>query len=376
VNYCTRCITPDSRPNIRFDERGGCNCATLEEKRSIDWRSRRETLLEVFADARARATGYDCIIPVSGGKDSTWQVVECLAAGMRPLCVTWRPPGRTTLGQANLDNLISLGVDHIDFSVNPEVEKKLAYRALVRCGSPAVPMHMALFGIPLTIAVRFGAPLVVWGENSAFEYGGPEADRRGADLDRAWLMRYGCTGGTTARDWLGDGVDERDLLPYTWPTDDELASVPVRAIFLGQYIPWDPVTTFEVASAHGFEACTDGPMTGSYDFADIDDSYLAIHHWLKWYKFGFTRTFDNLSLEIRNGRLSRDEAIAQVRGRGDERPVAAIEAFCRYVDISVDHFDEVVERFRNTDIWVQRDGTWMIDDFLVPDWPWSAECPA
>jgi N-acetyl sugar amidotransferase len=370
VKYCSTCIIPYSRPNIAFDENGRCNCATRETKSAVNWVERAQLFRAVAEHAQSRARFYDCLIPVSGGKDSTWQVVTCLEHGLRPLCVTWRPPGRTALGQRNLDNLIRLGVDHIDYSINPKVEKKLTYAALVRYGTPALPMHMALFSIPLTIAVKFDIPLVVWGENSAFEYGGTEDARRGFRLDSAWLKQYGVTHGTTARDWIGADLTDKDLVPYFRPTDAELADKEILAIFLGYYFPWDPETSFRVAKEHGFIKRSEGARTGYWNYADLDDDFISIHHWLKWYKFGFTRTYDNLSIEIRTGRMTRDQAIEIVRRRGDETPHADIEKFCGWLGITRDHFFEVIERFRNPSIWTKKGGKWIIDDFLIPDWNW------
>ena len=159
MRYCARCITPDSRPHIVLDEAGICGaCRTFEQRQLVDWDARRRSFDEVVAWAQARSDRYDCLIPVSGGKDSTWQVIKCLEHGLVPLAVTWRPPGRTELGQANLDNLISLGVDHIDYSINPHVERAFTLAAVERFGMPALPMHMALFNIPLTVAARFRIP--------------------------------------------------------------------------------------------------------------------------------------------------------------------------------------------------------------------------
>jgi N-acetyl sugar amidotransferase len=372
MRYCVRCITPSTRPNIEFDARGVCNaCATHNLKREIDWAGREKNFREVVARAKSRSRGYDCLIPVSGGKDSTWQVVQCLENGLHPLAVTWKTPARTELGARNLANLVSLGVDHIDYQVNPKVEKKFLTRALARSGSTAIPMHMALFNIPLKIAVRFDIPLVVWGENSAFEYGGTEDERLGFRLDERWLKKYGVTHGTTARDWVSESLTENELTPYFGPSERELDEKGVLAVFLGYYFPWDPETSLRVAREHGFRAREEGPKTGYYNYADIDDDFISIHHYLKWYKFGFTRLFDNLSLEIRNGRLSRDEAIRIVRESGDQTPRDDIEKFCRFVGISVGHFFEVIEKFRNPEIWVKRNGTWKIEDFLIEDWEWE-----
>jgi N-acetyl sugar amidotransferase len=364
---------PDTRPGIRLNEEGICaGCRGQELKRTgIDWSQRARDFDEVVANAKASSRGYDCLIPVSGGKDSTWQVVRCLEHGLTPLAVTWKTPARTPLGQQNLDNLISLGVDHIDYQVNPKVERKFMVEALARFGSTAVPMHMALFNIPLTIAVRFNIPLVVWGENSALEYGGSEEERLGHRLNGEWLRKFGVTHGTTAADWVSDTLTEKELTPYFGPTDAELEAAGVSAVFLGAFFPWDPEESLRVAREHGFKADEAGPRTGYYNYADVDDDFISIHHYLKWYKFGMTRTWDNLSLEIRNGRMTRERAIEILRERGDETPHRDIAQFCRFAGITEARFYEIIEPFRNLEIWKRVDGRWTIPGFLVPDWSWN-----
>ena len=372
MKYCRTCITPATRPNIAFDADGVCTgCAGHAEKREIDWAARAKDFGEAVSEANKQSSGYDCLIPVSGGKDSTWQVVRCLEEGLKPLAVSWKPPGRTALGARNLANLISLGVDHIDYQISPAVERKFMVKTLERLGSPAVPMHMAIFSIPLTLAVRFRIPLVVWGENSALEYGGTKEERRGVRLDGAWLKKFGVTHGTTARDWISEELTERELHPYFGPSDAELEAAGVRAVFLGAYFKWDPAETLKVAREHGFRPREAGPKTGFYNYADIDDDFISIHHHLKWPKFGFTRTYDNLSLEIRNGRMTREEAIRKLRERGDETPHADIKTFCQFTGLPRERFDGIVERFRNRDVWVRHNGTWMIEDFLISDWKWA-----
>ncbi len=376
MKYCRRCILPDTRPNLVLNEVGVCNaCESCVTKRSIHWQQREQLFRDVVARAKARSSGYDCVIPVSGGKDSTWQVVKCLEYGLKPLTVTWKTPGRTAIGERNLANLVCLGVDHIDYQVSPAVEKKFMYQALCRLGSTAIPMHLAIFNIPTRVAVRFGIPLIVWGENSAFEYGGPEQERSGFKLDAAWLRRYGVTHGSTAEDWISDRLSRAELTPYFGPGAEELAASGVAAIFLGYFFEWDPEKTRAVAAAHGFSADPGGARTGFYDYADIDDDFISIHHWLKWYRFGFTRLYDNLSLEIRNGRMTRKAALAVVRETGDETPHSDIDKLCRFLGISVQHFYEVCETFRNSDIWYRDGMTWKIRNFIFPDWQWAPDPP-
>lgn len=372
MRWCSRCVLPDTRPNLVLGPDGVCNaCRTHGLKADVDWGARERAFAGVVRRARESSRGHDCVIPVSGGKDSTWQTVVCLEHGLNPLAVTWKTPARTELGQRNLDNLVSLGVDHIDYQVDPNVEARFMLASFERFGTTAIPMHMALFNIPLSIAVRFRIPLVVWGENSAVEYGGDE-ELHGLRLDRRWLERFGVMHGTTAADWVSETLSERDLAPYFGPDDEELAAAGTHAVFLGHYLGWDPERSLEVARAHGFVA-GERARTGIYDYADIDDDLISIHHWLKWLKFGFTRTFDNLSLEIRNGRLTREQAIEVLRRRGDETPYEDIERFCALTGITRERFLEIAERFRDERVWSRRDGVWMIEDFIVPDRDWGAE---
>ncbi len=373
MRYCARCILPDTRPGLEIGAGGVCSaCRAYQRKhQEIDWNARRRAFERLAAEAKAAARGYDCVIPVSGGKDSTWQVVKCLEYGLRPLAVTWKTPARTAIGARNLANLVNLGVDHIDWQISPLVERKFLYQSLVRFGATAIPMHMAMFSIPLRIAVRFEIPLVVWGENSALEYSGAGPESFSPRLDRNWLAKYGVTQGTTARDWVSDELTEKELAAYFWPEDEELERRGVRAVFLGCYFPWDPQATLACALAHGFQVRAEGPKTGYYNYADIDDDFISIHHYLKWYKFGFTRLFDNLSLEIRHGRLTRQEAIEIVRQRGDQTPHEDIDAFTRFLGISRERFFEIAEGFRNPAVWRWQSGKWVIPDFLIPDWRWQ-----
>lgn len=373
MRWCSSCVLPDTRPNLVIGADGVCNaCKAHRTRRQVDWAARKAQLLHLVEKTHRKAQGYDCIVPVSGGKDSTWQVIQCLELGLTPLAITWKPPGRTPIGQANLDNLVRLGVDHIDYTINPHVEARFMVKAFERFGSTAIPMHLALFNIPLTAAVRYGIPLVVWGENSAFEYGSRDEATTGFRLDSAWLKRHGVTHGTTAEDWVGDGLTRKQIAAYFGPDPDELEAQGVNAVFLGYYLPWDPETSRATAVAKGFRYKAGEARTGVYDYADIDDDFISLHHWMKWYKFGFTRAFDNLALEIRNGRVSRDDALRVLRERGDDTPHEDMRKFCDFAGITLQRFFDIAERFRNLEIWKRgSDGAWHIPGFPIPEWRWS-----
>ncbi|MBI5032988.1 MAG: N-acetyl sugar amidotransferase [Chloroflexi bacterium] len=372
MKYCRKCVLPDTRPGLVFNADGVCSaCAgQLEKKYSIDWEKRQRDFESIVAETQQRQRGYDCIVPVSGGKDSTWQVVKCLEYGLRILAVTWKTPGRTGLGQQNLDNLVRLGVDHIDYTINPVVERRFMYKTLARVGDTALPMHMALYAIPLRIAVSFNIPLVVWGESPHMEYGGAEDERKINSLDREWFKRHNILQGTSAEDWIGDDLSAKDLEAYFLPSDEAFRSARIRSIFLGYYFPWDPETSLRIALANGFQVRAEGPKVGYYNYADIDCDFISIHHYFKWLKFGFTRLFDNLSVEIRNERLTRDQAIEIFARMGDQTPHDDIRKLCEFLQITQEHFWAIAERFRNPKVWLRRNGKWVIEDFIIPNWQW------
>ena len=200
IKYCIKCLLPNTRPGIIIGDNGISNVWKQNEeiKSYVDWDLRKNQFKKLVDKIKSKSKGYDCLVPVSGGKDSTWQVLKCLEYGLNVLAVTWKSPARTKIGQENLNNLISLGVDHIDYTINPEVEKKFIYKSLVKFGTTALPMHMALFNIPLSIAVKFNIPLVIWGENSATEYGTTDQSLKGFEMNSKWLIKYGVMHGTTA----------------------------------------------------------------------------------------------------------------------------------------------------------------------------------
>jgi N-acetyl sugar amidotransferase len=372
--YCQRCVLPETRPGVKLDDEGVClGCRNVADKRSVDWSARAAAFEQVVADAKAKQRKYDCVIPVSGGKDGYWQTLTCLEAGLHPLCITYRVPLRNELGQANLDNLARLGVDHIDYRPNPHVERAFIERAFRERGISHLVAHMAIFALPLQVALAYDAPLVVYGENSAVEYGTEDQSLTGARVDRRWLERFGVTEGTTAEDWVDDERLTADgMTPYYLPPEAELAARDMKVVFLGHFFEWDPDNSRRIAEAHGFRFRED-PLVGHVAYTNIDDDLLGIHHHPKWHKFGITRTFDTLSLEIRNGRMSRPEAIGIIRERGEEVPWTAIEKFCDYVGFDQAEYFRILERFRNPAIWSRRDGRWVIDDFIVPDFEWPED---
>lgn len=373
MRYCKKCVTPDTRPGIQIGPDGICSaCAGHGEKeRLIDWDKRKAVFEAIVSEVKRREKGYDCIVPVSGGKDSTFQVIKCLDYDLRVLAVTWKTPARTQIGQQNLDNLVQLRVDHIDYTINHDVERHFMYKALVRKGDTAIPMHMALYSIPLRLAVAYDIPLVVWGESPHLEYGGTEEERNIDTLDPGWFKKHGILQGTSVEDWIDEELTRKDLEAYRLPDEQEFKARRIRSVFLGYYFKWDPEENLRISQSRGFRVRAEGPKTGYYNYADIDCDFISVHHYFKWLKFGFTRLFDNLSVEIRNGRMSRDRAVQIIAEWGDQTPHEDIKKLCRFLRISEKHFTEIAETFRNRNIWSLENDRWVIKDFIIDDWKWQ-----
>jgi N-acetyl sugar amidotransferase len=373
VRLCARCVLPDTRPGIDLDADGVCTACRghdLKTTGTIDWTARAEAFDRLIDETRARTTGFDCIVPVSGGKDSWYQAIRCRELGLRVLGVTWRTPGRTELGQRNLDALIDrVGIDHVDWSIDPDVERRFMVAAYERKGATAIPMHMALFAIPTRLAVQLRIPLVVWGENPQLEFGGRTEDQLLTELDADWIRNNGVTNGTVVDDWIGaEGLSAADLAPYRLPDVGADDFVP-RSVFLGAFFPWDSRHNAAVAQARGFEPAP-AAATGEWRFADVDDRFISLHHFLKWFKFGMTRAFDNLSVDIRHGRITREDALARLADLGPQVPEDDIAAFCEFVGRPTEWFWDVAERWRNLELWTRDGDRWVIPDFPVPGWRW------
>ncbi len=376
MRYCQRCVLPDTRPGVVIDADGVCSaCRGAEDKTDIiDWAARAAAFERLVATAKERATGYDCIVPVSGGKDSWYQVIEAKRRGLSVLAVTWRTPGRTAVGQRNLDAMVSnLGVDHIDYTIDPDVERRFMKAAFEELGATGLPMHMALFAIPIRLALQCRVPLIVWGENAQLEYGGTALERLATHLDRDWLAKHGCLQSTDWTDWAGkEGLTEADLTAYQIPDAPDFK---VESIFLGSFFRWDSFENARIAGERGFVSSAADRKTGSWDFADIDCDFISLHHFLKWHKFGITRSFDTLSVEIRTGRRDRASAIDALKRRNWEAPLEDIAAFCAFQDKPLDWFWEICERHRNPTIWRKTGDIWRMPGFLIEDWDWRQSQP-
>src|SRR3990167_4764093 len=321
IRWCKRCVLPDTRPRLPFNKEGVCGaCVAYEQRRQVDWVAREAEWLKLVTWAKGRKKPYDALLPVSGGKDSFAQVVKCLESGLHVLGYSWKPDLRTRLGQKNLEILIKLGIDHYELTINPTVMKKLYRRSFEEYGSDAV-MHGAVYYSSMAMAYRFEIPLVIWSENSADVYSGGEwADKDGGPrLNVNWIAVHGSTAGATAMDWIGEEVSREDVAPFWCPDDSLISQKGIIPLFMGYYFDFDPTVNYEIAQKYGFQASRE-PLVGIWNFADLDDPLAVCHHFLKLPKFALLREMDNLSIDIRAGRLTREQAVKFLAAWGVKTP--------------------------------------------------------
>jgi N-acetyl sugar amidotransferase len=359
IRYCKRCVMPETKPDLHLDDEGVCNaCRSFERRPSIDWEERKVELLEILERYRSKdRSNYDCIIPVSGGKDSHFQALRMLELGMNPLCVTATTDKLSDLGRRNIENLKKQGIDYIEVSVNPVVRRKVNRLALTQVGDISWPEHVLIFTVPVRLAVQLNIPLIIWGENSQHEYGGPAAAAESNTLDRRWLEEFGGLLGLRVSDLIGqEGIESKHMIQYTYPTDNELKRGEVTGLFLGYYLPWDGYQNALYAQAHGFETYHK-PVEGSLvNYENLDNCQTGIHDYFKFLKFGFGRATDLACLHIRRGRLSREDAIKLVKLHDGKFPWqylgCKIEDILQEIDMTLDEFIKVCDRFTNKKIFV------------------------
>jgi N-acetyl sugar amidotransferase len=364
IKYCTLCFLPSTKPDLYFNDIGLCAaCISFNQRNEVDWSQREKEFHDIIKRIRATSKSkWDCIVPVSGGKDSTFQVLKVLELGLNPLCVTSTTCDLSKIGRENIENIKRLGVDYMEFSPNPVVRAKLNKIGLEQVGDISWAEHVGIFTIPVRAAVQFGVPLIIWGENSQNEYGGPAAASTNNVLNRRWLEEFGGLLGLRVSDLSESyGIRDRDLVPYTYPTDDELALIGVTGLFLGHYFPWDGFTNYFLAQAHGFKSFGKVIEGSVVDYENLDNHQTGIHDYFKFLKFGFGRATDLVSVSLRRRRITRNQGLELIKLHDGKYPWTyldkPLESILDRINLTVFEFDAICDRFTNRELFLKdKDG--------------------
>jgi len=361
MQYCKKCLMPDTRPGSIFNEEGVCQaCINYEKRKMINWDERLEELRKLCDKYRRLDGYYDCVIPVSGGKDSHRLVYEMkVKMDMNPLLITVGDPfTKTEAGSKNYRNLgETFSCDHIKFDLSIDLFRRVTKIAFEETGNALKFVEAAIYTVPLKIAIKFGIPFVVFGENSAYEYGTTDQDNYSANETISQIFE-----GIDVDFWLKRGISRKEVNAVIPPTNEELMKVKPEVIFMSYFTPWSSVKNLDIAKKYGFhdlshewkrEGCIE-------DFEQIDSVAYMVHLWLKYPKFGFQRTSDIASRRVREGLISLPEAkklIAEYDHKLDQRAMGDFITFLGYTPIQ---FWDHVEKFWNLDIFEKIDGRWQL----------------
>lgn len=345
LRRCTRCTLPETHETIVFDAEGVCNiCRQHEYKREkIDWKARKDQLDELVAEYRGKYD-YDCIVPFSGGKDSTWTLYYLIKEyKLKPLVVRFDHGFmRPTVIENTTRVLRTLGVDFHSFAPNWKVVQKLMLQSLLEKGDFCWHCHTGIYSYPMWVALRYQVPLVFWGEPSSeytsyFGYDQPE------EVDEQRFNRY-INLGVTAEDMyvrLRGEVDKRDLKSYAYPPLKDLRRLHYRSVCLGSFIAWDVKTQSEIISRElGWRGDEVENVPAQYSYEKIECYMQGVRDYIKHIKRGYSRTTHLSSIDIRNNRLSRNEALTLIAQHEGKRP-PSLDLFLSFVGLTEQEFLDV-----------------------------------
>ena len=354
MKYCTECLQTDTRPNTVFNSDGVCPaCAYFKELHKVDWQERHEILMDLVQTyPKSRKHRFDCIIGVSGGKDSSRQahfVRDKL--GLNPLlaCLSYPPEQTTERGVSNISALIDAGFDCVISSPAPATWRTLVRNGFDRFTNWAKSTELALFSSVPQLAIRYEIPLILWGENPGLELGDLKTlGRTGFDGNNLRNMNT-LAGG--ALDWILENYrDNGDLIPYRYPTLDEFDRAKIQIVYLGWFLgDWSIVNNALYSCLSGLEIRDDVVSnTGDlYGVTSLDEDWVTLNQMIKYYKFGFGRVTDYVNEEIRLGTMTRARAIELVKKYDDSCGADYIASFCDYIGITVEQFWEKVRASTN-----------------------------
>ena len=364
IYWCKNCLNMSTRPRITFDERGWCNaCQWMEEKRTFNWPKRKAELLNILEKSRSKNGNFDCIVPVSGGKDGSYVAYMLKHEyGMNPLTVTVRPALSLEIGDKNLQNFIHSGYDHIHLSPNSKVLDRLNKYGFIEKGFPYYGWLIAIHTAVIKVATKFNIPLMFYGEDGEIEYGGSTESKNKALYDISYMKKVYLEGGhqkVLDRIKQDPDISESDLSFFMFPTDNEVKENELLFTHMSYFEPWDSYRNYVVAKEYcGLIEKEEGSADTFTNFSQNDQALYTLHAYLMYLKFGFGRATQDAGIEIRRGSMTRDQASNLVKMYDNAYPYDLIDTFLEYYKMTKEEFNAVLDRYVNKNLFEKIDGIW------------------
>ena len=361
MKYCKTCIMPDTKPGVYLDHQGNCNaCRNTKIKNKINWKKRKEELKIIVEEIKKnnKDSYYDCIVPISsGGKDSWFQAyIMSKVYKCKVLCVNMVAHLPTTEGINNINALIKdLPIDIIKITLKPSVHSRLRRNAFIRLGEPNWAEHCMVFAGVYNAAKIYNVPLIVWGEDISFEFGGL-SKKQTSDASNL-LYKNDLIKDKKVYDLIDKSVDKGDLFFYKFPKKSEIKKSKIKSIYLGYFYNWNGDSNYHFVKKRGFMA-EKIKRNGHYvDYDNIDEKLVEINGWMKYLKFGFWYATDELCVEIYNKRLTRSKAAKILKDLNGEFPTNFLDDWLLFHKISKDEFYNIVNKYINRKIF-DKDKNW------------------
>ncbi len=362
MKYCKKCLMPDTRPGLTFNDQGVCAaCINYEKLQATDWKHRWEDLKKLCDKYRGcNGNGYDCAIAISGGKDSHFQTyIMKEKMKMNPLLLTVGNVDWTETGLKNFNNISdAFGCDIISFQPNFKVSRKIFKKAFEELGSPTWYVDALIYSFPLRMCIKFGIKLLVYGEDINYTYGGEHNEETASAL----MQPYNDVVKPVWDIWFKDGtITEKDLESAKMPSLEEVKSAGLDPIYLSYFVPWSSVHNYEVAKRWGFRHLGhEYEREGSIDNYDqIDSIPYLLNPYIKYLKFGHSVATDNASRWIRYGLKTREEMISLVEEVDKKLDQGIVDKFCEFTGLPHPEFWIIMDKWYNKDLFEQdQDGVW------------------
>jgi len=340
---------PETSEGITFDEMGICRgCKSAEDKMHINWVKREQSLRKILDKFRCEnEDNYDCIVPISGGKDSSFQLHTLVKVyNMKPLAVTFSHNWFSETGKYNLYNILErLNVDHLMFTPNRKLVNKIAKQSLYAIGDSCWNCHAGVGAFPLKTAIMMDIKLMIWGESiceagNKAAYG--ENNFENIKFDQDHFLKVSSK--VAPEKMISEDITRKDLIPYVLPSKEKFEKAGIVGIHLGDYIFWDGErqTEFLKNEYDWREDKVEGTYKG---YKSVECIMPGVHDYSKFIKRGFGRTTDHVCQDIRAGLLSRDEGFELIKEFETKRP-EVLDYYLQITGLTEDEFYRVLKEKR------------------------------
>lgn len=360
INFCTRCLTMSTRPRISFNKKGVCNaCLWTEKKKTINWSDREKELNDLLDQHRSKVGNFDCLVPVSGGKDGSYVAYNLKQKyNMNPLCVTVTPPLPTQLGEENLREFVKSGYSHL--SINPPYEamRLLNKRGFIEMGFPYFGWLTAIFSIPVRIANQFDIGITFYGEDGEVEYGGTSETEKEPIFDSLYMQKIYLEAGYE-KIIKNSNISKQDSVFFEFLDQEKLNKKSTKFTHWSYFENWDPYRNYLVAKEHCGLKEADNNNQGTFtNFAQNDQHLYSLHTYLMYLKFGFGRANQDACIEIRRGAMDRDQAKNLVRMYDGIFSHDSIEIYLDYYQMTKKEFNDVLDKWANKSLFEKKGEQW------------------